>query len=196
VIENVEAKDARKAMAGFFTRILKKRPYVTLKLALSLDGCIAMHDGTSQWITGEQARAHTHIMRCIHDAILVGSGTIKADMPSLDVRLEGLEHRSPARYQLGTSQTYAGFSNISTPKDIANIPHNYLIVEGGAQTATAFLQANLVDRLLLYRAPIIIGGKSAIADYGLPHLNDAHNIWHHQHNMQLGKDVLDIYERV
>ena len=84
-------QQARRTMAGFFTRMEKQRPHVTLKLALSLDGCIAMADGASKWITGARARAHAHLERARCDAILVGSGTVAADSPSLDVRLSGLE---------------------------------------------------------------------------------------------------------
>jgi diaminohydroxyphosphoribosylaminopyrimidine deaminase/5-amino-6-(5-phosphoribosylamino)uracil reductase len=75
VISGVLAAEARAAMAGFFARQTLGRPAVTLKLGLSLDGCIAMADGTSQWITGAAARAHAHLVRAQHEAILVGRGT-------------------------------------------------------------------------------------------------------------------------
>ena len=87
--------EARRAMAGFLCRLENSRPFVTLKLALSLDGCIAMADGSSQWITGERARAHGHLERARSDAILVGAGTARTDRPGLDVRLDGLADRSP-----------------------------------------------------------------------------------------------------
>ena len=72
--------------AGFFLKVTKKRPYLTLKLATTLDGRIATHTGHSQWITGPQARRAVHAMRARHDAVMVGAGTVRADDPMLNVR--------------------------------------------------------------------------------------------------------------
>ncbi|MEE3099438.1 MAG: bifunctional diaminohydroxyphosphoribosylaminopyrimidine deaminase/5-amino-6-(5-phosphoribosylamino)uracil reductase RibD [Pseudomonadota bacterium] len=87
--------EARDLHAGFLTRHALGRPWVTLKLAGSLDGRIATASGDSRWITGPAARARVHLMRAEADAILVGMGTLRADEPALDVRLPGLEDRSP-----------------------------------------------------------------------------------------------------
>lgn len=195
VTPHIGADDARRAMAGFLSRIEKGRPHITLKLAISMDGCISMNDGTSQWITGDIARAHTHLMRAHHDAILVGSGTVKADNPNLDVRLRGLEYRSPMRYQLGKAPVQPDWQSVKNLSDIAKIPHNLLMVEGGATTATSFLRADLVDTILLYRAPILLGGKSVVGDIGLETLSDAHDKWDLHRSLQLGNDRLEIYER-
>ena len=195
VIEDIEPQKARTAMAPFFMRSEYARPFITLKLAISLDGSIALDDGSSQWITGEIARNHGHLERAYHDAILVGSGTVKADNPSLDVRLKGLENHSPRRYQLGSSTVPPGWESLKNIADVNKIPHNSLLIEGGAQTATSLMYADMVDRILLYRAPIFLGGKSCLKDYGLQHLNDAHGIWQLQTQMMLGKDRLEIYER-
>ncbi|MEO1225923.1 MAG: bifunctional diaminohydroxyphosphoribosylaminopyrimidine deaminase/5-amino-6-(5-phosphoribosylamino)uracil reductase RibD [Pseudomonadota bacterium] len=89
--------EARAVNEGFFNRIRQKRPMVTLKLAMSLDGRIATHTGESQWITGEAARMEAHRLRATHDAIMVGSGTALEDRPRLDCRLPGLADRSPIR---------------------------------------------------------------------------------------------------
>ncbi|MBM3928408.1 MAG: bifunctional diaminohydroxyphosphoribosylaminopyrimidine deaminase/5-amino-6-(5-phosphoribosylamino)uracil reductase RibD, partial [Sphingomonadales bacterium] len=102
VVEGVSADGARRAMAGFLTRRALGRPFVTLKLAMSLDGCIALASGESRWITGAEARAHAHLERARHEAILVGRGTWDIDAPKLDVRLAGLEDRSPIRVVLTT----------------------------------------------------------------------------------------------
>jgi len=88
-------KEARQLNAGFFKRLESGRPLVTLKLASSLDGRIATAGGDSKWITGDAARAHGHMMRARHDAVLVGIGTVLADDPGLDCRLPGLGERSP-----------------------------------------------------------------------------------------------------
>ncbi len=97
VTEGVCETEAREINAGFFLRVLQGRPLVTLKVAASLDGRIATAGGQSRWITGPDARAWGHRLRATHDAILVGSGTVLADDPSLSCRLPGLEARSPLR---------------------------------------------------------------------------------------------------
>ncbi|MEO6581593.1 MAG: bifunctional diaminohydroxyphosphoribosylaminopyrimidine deaminase/5-amino-6-(5-phosphoribosylamino)uracil reductase RibD, partial [Sphingomicrobium sp.] len=91
------ADEAAQSMAGYLTRLRLGRPRVTLKLALSIDGKVAMPSGTSQWISGEDARTHVHLERAHSDMILVGRGTYLADAPRLDVRLPGLEDWSPRR---------------------------------------------------------------------------------------------------
>lgn len=195
IIGDINAAQARRAMAGFLMRIKNNRPYITLKLALSLDGCIATANDVSQWITGSLARRHSHLERAHHDAILVGSGTVKADNPSLNVRIAGLEYRSPIRYQLGTTPAPDGWHSVRNMDEAAGMAHNYLMVEGGAQTAASFMRANIVDRILLYRAPIILGGKSCLPDFGLDNLSNAHDVWHLQNHMMLGKDAVEIYEK-
>ena len=191
------AHEAAAAMRGFVLRQTLGRPAVTLKLGLSLDGCIALKDGSSRWITGEAARAHAHLERARHDAILVGGGTLRADAPRLDVRLPGLEDRSPRRLLLTRGRAPKGWEAIAQPEDIAALDHvDHLMVEGGAGAAAAFLRADLVDRLLLYRAPIIIGGGLAgIGDIGLLDLAQAHQRWTLTDERQLGEDRLEVYER-
>ena len=197
VTERVEADEASRAMAGFLMRQRFGRPHVTLKLALSLDGCIARADGESQWITGPLARAHGHLERARCDAILVGRATFDADKPALDVRLAGLETRSPARYVLSSGNAPEGWGIIARPQDIAAIAADDILIEGGAHTGSSFLAADLVDRLLIYRAPIIIGGgKPALHDIGLAALTDAHGRWRQIDARSFGADRLDIYERV
>jgi diaminohydroxyphosphoribosylaminopyrimidine deaminase / 5-amino-6-(5-phosphoribosylamino)uracil reductase len=187
--------EAQASLAGFISRVTKGRPHVTLKLATSLDGCIAMADGSSRWITGDAARAHAHLERARSDAILVGAGTVRADNPKLDVRLSGLEARGPRRIMLGSRDAPAGWEAIRAPEDIASLDCNRLIVEGGAQTASAFLRAGLVDRLMLYRAPILVGGgKPCLGDIGLTELEGAHGRWQLSDSRTLGKDRLEVYE--
>jgi len=174
------------------------RPHVTLKLGLSLDGRIALADGSSQWITGPDARAHAHMERARHDAILVGGRTLRADAPRLDVRLAGLADRSPRRIVLSRGEAPAGWERIGAPEDIATLERvDHLLVEGGAETAAAFLRAGLVDRLLLYRAPILIGsGLAGIGDIGLADLASAHGRWRMTDSRALGVDRLEVYEAV
>ncbi|MGD9663946.1 MAG: bifunctional diaminohydroxyphosphoribosylaminopyrimidine deaminase/5-amino-6-(5-phosphoribosylamino)uracil reductase RibD [Novosphingobium sp.] len=192
------SRSATRSLAGYLMRQRQGRPHVTLKLALSIDGCIAMADGQSQWITGAAARAHVHAERARTDAILVGSGTFRADAPRLDVRLPGLAAFSPARWMLSQSGTAPeGWQVLASPRDIAGLANvQYLFVEGGAQTAAAFLSADLIDRLLVYRAPILIGaGRASLGDIGLAALPDAHGRWHVVERRTLGSDTLEVYER-
>ena len=126
--------------------MLRKRPHVTLKLALSQDGYLAPPLGEGQWLTGEVARAHVHAMRARMDAILVGRGTLEADQPRLDVRLPGLEDRSPQKLLLTRGAAPDGWTAAASPEAIGGVDSR--LVEGGAGAASAFLAADRVDRLL------------------------------------------------
>jgi diaminohydroxyphosphoribosylaminopyrimidine deaminase / 5-amino-6-(5-phosphoribosylamino)uracil reductase len=211
-VSGIGEADALASFPGFIARQRFGRPHVTLKLATSLDGCIALADGSSRWITGEGARAHAHLERSRCEAILVGRGTWDADAPKLTVRLEGLENRSPLRVilsrhpgegrgpDLNKEELDPGLRRddvwIADPRDIVTLPCDHLLVEGGAETAAAFLRADLVDRLLLYRAPILIGaGKASLGDIGLTDLTDAHGRWTLSDARMLGRDRLEVYVR-
>lgn len=192
------AEEAARSLAGFLSRVRGGRPYVTLKLAMSIDGKIALPSGESKWITGEDARAHVHLERARADMILVGRGTYEADRPRLDVRLPGLEDRSPRRALLTRGETVEGWTRIGAPEEIAGLHDvNDLLVEGGSATATAFLAADLVDRMLIYRAPILIGeGRSSVGYIGLDAIADAHRRWRLLDTHALGMDRLEVYERI
>ncbi len=189
---------AEASLAGFLTRIALGRPRITLKLALSVDGKVALPSGESQWITGEDARAHVHLERAHSDMILVGRGTYLADRPRLDVRLPGLEQWSPRRALLSRGEAVPGWEMLRSPRDVHRLHDvNDLLVEGGSATATAFLAEDLVDRILIYRAPILVGeGKSSFGYIGLDAIADAHGRWRAGDARPLGIDRLEVYERV
>jgi diaminohydroxyphosphoribosylaminopyrimidine deaminase / 5-amino-6-(5-phosphoribosylamino)uracil reductase len=188
---------AKRALAGWLTRLALGRPRITLKLALSIDGKIALPSGESKWITGEDARRHVHLERAHSDMILVGRGTFLADRPQLDVRLPGLEDRSPRRALLTRGEAVDGWEILRDPRDVYRLHDvNDLLVEGGAGTATAFLAEDLVDRILIYRAPIIVGqGKSSFGYVGLDAVANAHGRWRLVDEQRLGVDRLEVYER-
>lgn len=193
--EQIDSPACAASLAGYLTRTRLGRPLVTLKLALSADGRLTLPHGQGQWLTGEVARAHVHAMRARFDAILVGRGTVEADAPRLDVRLPGLESRSPQRWLLTSGAAPAGWQALASPADIsALLPAQTLMVEGGAATARAFLSAGLVDRLLLYRAPLMAGGNGP----DLPELTEAalasNPGWTRTDQRQLGNDTLHVYE--
>jgi diaminohydroxyphosphoribosylaminopyrimidine deaminase/5-amino-6-(5-phosphoribosylamino)uracil reductase len=186
------------SLCGYLMRQRHGRPWVTLKLATSLDGCIALNDGTSRWITGKTARAHVHAMRARQDAICVGGATWRADRPRLDVRLPGLEARAPVPLVLTRGAAPPGVAAIAAPQNIAALGQvMYLYVEGGAETAAAFLAADLVDELHLYSAPILIGdGRRSLGALALASLDAAHGRWQLRERRQLGSDAFTAYVRV
>ncbi len=194
----VDRDAAMRSLSGWLTRLELGRPRVTLKLALSIDGKIALPSGESKWITGEDARRHVHVERAHSDLILVGRGTFLADEPRLDVRLPGLEDRSPRRALLTRGEAVDGWETLRNPMDVYQLHDvNDLLVEGGSATATAFLAHDLVDRVLIYRAPIIVGeGKSSFGYVGLDAIADAHGRWQLVDEQRLGVDRLEVYERV
>ena len=188
---------AKRSLAGWLTRLELGRPLITLKLALSIDGKIALPSGESKWITGEDARRHVHLERAHSDMIVVGRGTYLADQPRLDVRLPGLEDHSPRRALLTSGEAVDGWETLRNPRDVYRLHDvNDLLVEGGSATATAFLSEDLVDRILIYRAPIIVGeGKSSFGYVGLDAIADAHGRWRLVDERRLGVDRLEVYER-
>ena len=197
-VEIVDHAPSRASLAGYLMQRQHGRPHVTLKIAMSLDGRIALASGESRWITGPQARAHTHRERARTDAILVGGGTWRADRPALDVRLPGLETRSPARILLSRGIPPDGVKVINDPHAIAKLEGvQYLFVEGGGGAAASFLKAGLVDRLLIYRAPILLGGDgiAAIGPLGIDALSEAHGRWRLRNTHALGNDTLEVYDR-
>lgn len=197
--------------AGFRCRLCHGRPQVTLKLATSLDGRIALASGESRWITGAQARAHAHLERARHDVILIGRGTLEADDPALDVRLPGLEDRAPRPVVASTTlasippaSRLSGRATVAREADPAALMARLggegalrVLVEGGAGLATSLLKADLVDRLLWYTAPVILGcGHDAVGDLGLARLADAHGRWRRIEDSVLGVDRLAVFARI
>ncbi len=194
--ELVDCADCIASLAGYLTRTQQQRPHVTLKLALSADARLAPPPGQGQWLTGPEARAHVHAWRARMDAIVVGRGTLEADQPRLDVRLPGLEKRSPERWLLTHGNAPASWRALSAPTAIGAMGQaQYLMVEGGAETARAFLAAGLVDRMLLYRAPHDVGGDGAALPELDPATLAADPAWRQTDTRQLGNDRLDVYER-
>lgn len=191
-----DSAECRASLTGYLARAEKGRPHVTLKLALSADGHLALPPGEGQWLTGPIARAHVHAQRARMDAIVVGRGTLEADLPRLDVRLPGIAARSPARWLLTHGTAPVGWSALPSPQGITEMAGvQYLMVEGGGGAATAFLDSGLVDRLLLYRAPRVVGGAGA----ALPQLTVEALVGSHEWSLsdtrQLGKDTVQVYDR-
>lgn len=158
------------SLAPYLTHRRTGRPYVVLKLAASLDGRTAAPDGTSQWITGPEARADAHALRAASDAVLVGAGTVRADDPSLTVRDAPAPRGDPLRVVLGRAPDGAKVHPCierSGPlglllDELGSLGHVQVLVEGGAQVAQQFHAAGLVDRYVVYIAPALFGGDDAV----------------------------------
>jgi diaminohydroxyphosphoribosylaminopyrimidine deaminase/5-amino-6-(5-phosphoribosylamino)uracil reductase len=165
------------------------RPFVTYKFAASLDGRVAAADGTSQWITGDAARADAHRLRSEVDAVVVGTGTALADDPRLTVR--GLadsaarplrvvvgERKLPASLRLFDDAAPSMHVETRDPGELLrvlaarNVRH--VLLEGGPTLAAAFLKAGLVERVVAYVAPMLLGaGTSAMVDFGAGSIDEA-----------------------
>jgi diaminohydroxyphosphoribosylaminopyrimidine deaminase/5-amino-6-(5-phosphoribosylamino)uracil reductase len=165
------------------------RPHVTWKYAAGLDGRSAAADGTSQWISGPDARTRVHDERSRLDAIVVGTGTVLADDPWLTARLPDgdLAPHQPLRVVVGFSDlpTDARVLDDSAPTlvlrthDIDEVlaalsDHPDVLIEGGPRLAGAFLAAGRVDRIQAYVAPVVLGaGTAAVQDAGVTTITEA-----------------------
>jgi diaminohydroxyphosphoribosylaminopyrimidine deaminase / 5-amino-6-(5-phosphoribosylamino)uracil reductase len=203
VVEGVGASLVEEQLKPYLHQRRTGRPLVVLKLAMTLDGRIAAPDGTSVWITGEEARRDVHQLRAECDAILVGAGTVRADDPSLTVRM--VEGRDPARYVLGNVASSAKVQpcvevqgNLTEVLDeLGRRGHLQLLVEGGANVAGAFHRAGLVDQYYVYIAPALLGGddgRPLFAGPGAPTMAD---LWRGTFRSitQLGADIRLILDR-
>jgi len=179
------------------------KPHVTWKFATSIDGRSAAADGSSQWITSEGARADVHRRRAVADAIVVGTGTVLADDPTLSARPDGkLAEKQPLRVVVGQreiSQDARVLNDDSRTMILrTRDPHEVIrtlsdrtdvIVEGGPTLAGAFLRAGVIDRILAYVAPILLGGPiAAVDDVGVLSIASAQR-WRFDGEVRIGPDL-------
>lgn len=172
----------------WFIAMERRRPYVIVKWAATLDGRIAAADGTSFWITGEPARDHVHRIRTEVDALIVGTGTVATDDPLLSARPAGVENpHQPLRIVVGERDTTgarvwrdANSVSVGQHDPAAALAAAWerecrvVLVEGGATVTTAFLAAGLVDEVHAYIAPAILGaGTGVVNSLGIGTMADA-----------------------
>ncbi|MTH79646.1 bifunctional diaminohydroxyphosphoribosylaminopyrimidine deaminase/5-amino-6-(5-phosphoribosylamino)uracil reductase RibD [Paracoccus aestuariivivens] len=204
VIQGVRAAQAREQQRGFLTRITQGRPMLTLKLANSFDGRIATASGDSQWITGPEARRHVHALRLAHDAVMVGGGTARADLPALNVRGMG-SVRQPVRIVVSSQdlpELPAEGRDFGPLWQVGGEPAVFMaelgakgltrvFCEGGGVLAASLMRAGLVDQLIGYTAGVVLGGdaRPAIAAMELGRLAEARRFRLVEHR-RIGADVM------
>jgi diaminohydroxyphosphoribosylaminopyrimidine deaminase/5-amino-6-(5-phosphoribosylamino)uracil reductase len=187
----LEAEDQLRAWLGSYRM---QRPFVSAKWAATLDGKVAANDGSSQWISGPESRAATHTMRSQVDAILVGTGTVLADDPELTARKsDGSYYETqPLRVVLGESELPAELrvfnsaaetlrlKTRSLPTALAQLHERgikHLLVEGGPQLVSNFFAYDLVDEVLIYQAPVLLGGAQlALSNIGVGTISEARRL--------------------
>jgi diaminohydroxyphosphoribosylaminopyrimidine deaminase/5-amino-6-(5-phosphoribosylamino)uracil reductase len=194
VTGGVLADEVEAVLGDWLFAARHRRPHVTVKWAAGLDGRAAASDGSSQWITGPAARADVHRRRAAADAIVVGTGTVFADDPALTARAPGGEFfdaqpvpvvfgRRPVPADAAISRHphapvfVEGTDLAADLSDLQRRGIRSLFVEGGPTLASAFLAAGLVDELLVYLAPVLLGGpRLAVGDLGIETIADARRL--------------------
>lgn len=228
----IEEADALELNASFFHALTSTRPFITLKLATSIDGAIADASGRSRWLTGDAARRYVHRLRAGHDAIAVGAGTAIADDPSLTVRGARRPRLPPARIvfdrrarlpmtsslvrtarELRTVAVVADASSGQARalgdagvqlveaatlegalRQLRTLELRSILVEGGAELAGALLADALVDRMIIFQAPVVLGSgaRSAFAHAPTYALPDAPR-WRVVGRRPIGQDLMTVY---
>jgi diaminohydroxyphosphoribosylaminopyrimidine deaminase/5-amino-6-(5-phosphoribosylamino)uracil reductase len=189
-VEQAEAEAG--ALASWLTGVREQRPFVVWKVGATLDGRVAAADGTSRWITGEQARAAVHRLRATCDAVVVGSGTALADDPQLTVRdgdgrnaerqplrvVVDRRDRVPATARVLDDAAPTHVSRAADPAallaELFDRDVRRVLLEGGPSLAAAFLREGLVDEAVIHLAPTLLGsGPSLVGDLGISTIADA-----------------------
>lgn len=202
VITGVLEEKTNNLHKDFFKFITKNIPYITIKVATSLDGKISTYSGDSKWITNELARNFAHKLRSQNNAILIGRNTFEKDAPSLNTRLLGLEKNSPQKFIISKTLKKApeGFSlldgNLSLLENLKILGKKgvqRLLVEGGTTLITSLIKEDLVDELVIIKAPIIIGGeKNFIQDIAIKEIKSAKKL-ERISSFYLQDNVVDVF---
>ena len=235
------ANEAYEMNIGFVSRMTRRRPWVRMKVAATLDGCTGLPTGESQWITGAEARRAVHALRARHDAVMVGVGTVLADDPDLTCRIAGMKavpmvrvvadsrlrtphlsrlavtalqhpvwllHRADVDLERAQGLDMDGVSLLPVPggpvgiavddglRALAAKGITRLLVEGGARLAASLIRADLVERIVWFHAPAVMGGDGwpAVQEFGLTELA-ALRRFKFIETIRYGSDLCSEYER-
>ena len=207
VVAGVGADEATHSNRAWLTKIIKGRPFITWKVAATLDGKVAAVDGTSKWITNEASRADVQKVRRSVDAIMVGTQTVIADDPHLVPR-DGSVASNPLRIVCGTQELPKGANvfddaaptKVIASKDLKVIASellatgvNHILLESGPTLATAMLTAGMLDELMMYQGASVLGaGKSFVADLGVLTIENAISLQRIS-TETFGDDVKSVY---
>jgi diaminohydroxyphosphoribosylaminopyrimidine deaminase/5-amino-6-(5-phosphoribosylamino)uracil reductase len=191
VVGGVMIEEAQAINRAWTFAVARRRPFVTWKFATTLDGRSAAPDGTSRWVSSRAARLDTHRLRGLCDTMLVGTGTVEVDDPELTVRDEvdepvavqplravmGLRDLTPDR-RIFNDRAETVHLRTRDPEEalarLHELDRQHVFLEGGPALARAFLSAGLVDEVVAYVAPMLLGaGTSAVADLGITTIADA-----------------------
>lgn len=217
VIKDIKEKECIELNKIFVKNTEKKLPYVSLKIAQSIDGKIALNNFSSKWITGSEAREFVQQLRYNNDAILVGANTIKKDNPELTYR--GKKKKELKRiiltnesskisenitvfsdkyslntYLINSEISKSGYRKILS--ELYNMGITSVLVEGGAFVFSKFLEFNLFDDIYILMAPKIIGkGISSFANFEITNLNKSKNL-RLIYTKKIGDDILLYYKKL
>ena len=234
VVTGIDERRALEADPAFFFSFGAKRPWITLKLALTIDGAIADAAGGSRWITGRRARAAAHDLRAGHDAVAVGIGTVLSDNPQLTVRDAPAPRISPRRVIFDRhARTPLDSALVRTARDVPvivvaehpqaratraleeagvtvlrtsslynGLEHlksegiRSLLVEGGARLTGALMEQSLIDRLVIFQGPIVLGSgaQNAFAFTNGTPIGQAHR-FRVLERRAFGDDSMIVYRR-
>jgi diaminohydroxyphosphoribosylaminopyrimidine deaminase / 5-amino-6-(5-phosphoribosylamino)uracil reductase len=198
LVEGDAATRARRQNEAYRTWVAQGRPFVTYKAAMTLDGRLAAAGGDARWVSGKESRQLVHELRAASDAVAVGTGTVDADSPALTAR-DVEAPRQPRRLAFGRGPLPEGseleLCSGSLENELARLAEEEvqsLLLEGGPTLAGAFLRADLIDKLVLFVAPKVIGGDDApplFAGPGVRSLGDAASITSLEAS-RVGQDLL------
>jgi diaminohydroxyphosphoribosylaminopyrimidine deaminase/5-amino-6-(5-phosphoribosylamino)uracil reductase len=197
VVTGVDAAGVSDDLAAYLHHRRTGRPYVVAKMATTLDGRTAAADGTSQWITGVEARTDVHRLRADADVIVVGAGTVRADDPELTVR--HVTGPDPLRVVMGSVPADARVRPcrewLNEPDELLAVlgaeGHLSVLLEGGATLLAAWHAADLIDRWEIYIAPALVGGDAGRPLLGGSSAASIDDVWRGRivHTEHLGDDV-------
>jgi len=165
VVEGVEERQITKQLEAYIHHRVTGKPWVVLKMAMTMDGRTAAPDGSSEWITSQEARSDVHALRARCDSVMVGAGTVRSDDPSLTTRF--VSGSDPQRIVLGKAPAGARAHPCwEVEGDLVDVLLELggrgvvdLLVEGGATVAAAFHEQGLVNEYVFYLAPALMGGE-------------------------------------
>jgi diaminohydroxyphosphoribosylaminopyrimidine deaminase/5-amino-6-(5-phosphoribosylamino)uracil reductase len=189
IIGPVLEKECKKINRPFIKWISTGLPYLTAKIAITLDGKIADFSGDSKWISNKNSLRYAHILRSRSDVIMVGSETFRKDRPRLNVRLPGYKGRQPVPIIVGSQNRKVNLKKLLL--ELGEAGFQSILVEGGGVLQTELINAGLIDYLIVFIAPKLLGaeGKNWIGNLGKRSIKQP-IIFKTERSFMLGGDIV------